>query len=191
MSRLAQAVQRAVDDLRHGAVASRPGRRRGMDDMEIEPDTAVVAESVSDLGGVGMAGASPPSEGGSVVLKTRKAKKKARKEPSRRAMRARRRSTKARVVKAAKHVRAVKSTKTEPRVLKTYELCGDVPESIRNPSAGRSILEAIKARGRATREEIAADLGPKFSQSTLRFFLGKFQRDNTIGTRQYHRNPAI
>lgn len=69
------------------------------------------------------------------------------------------------------------------RMLKTYRLIDGIPDAIRKPSAGRSILEAIRKLekdGPVTAMALRLRLGKEFSAPTLRFFLGKFQRDKVV-----------
>jgi hypothetical protein len=48
-------------------------------------------------------------------------------------------------------------------------------------SAGRAILASIgRRRGRATAHTIRTDMKRGFSDATLRFYLGKFQREGLI-----------
>ena len=54
-----------------------------------------------------------------------------------------------------------------------------IPDTLRNPSAGRSILESIESRGTASTNDVRAD-HPKFPDPTIRFYLGKFQRGEVL-----------
>lgn len=82
-------------------------------------------------------------------------------------------ATKKGAVRTAKTKRS--SAKMTPGTRRTmrYAISKGIPDTLRNPSAARSILEAIKTRGAATKKELASDLGPKFPDPTLRFNLWK------------------
>ena len=89
------------------------------------------------------------------------------------------REPRARKDKIARRVKSEKS-ESQQRQLRMYAVrSGGIP-NLRPGSAGLRILEAIEKRGWATAQDLRDDLGPKFVDSTLRFFLGKFQRDEVI-----------
>lgn len=75
--------------------------------------------------------------------------------------------------------RATTSRHREARHLKMYRLVDGIPATIRNPSAGRSILEVIEAQGTPTGAAIRAAL-PKMPAPTIGFYLGKFQRTQIV-----------
>ncbi len=66
------------------------------------------------------------------------------------------------------------------RVRKAYRLVDGIPDEMKKASAGRAILEAIKKHGTATSDVLLETLGKKFSKPTMRFYLGKFQREKII-----------
>lgn len=80
--------------------------------------------------------------------------------------------------------RAKKTHSGRGRIVRAYRLTNGVPDGLRENSAGRSILEAIKkltdGDKSATKVAIRARLGDKMPDPTLRFFLGKFQREKVL-----------
>ena len=65
----------------------------------------------------------------------------------------------------------------EPKV---YRLRSQIPATLRKPSAGRAVLESIRRHRRATANTIRKDMKRGFSDATLRFYLGKFQRERIV-----------
>ena len=63
---------------------------------------------------------------------------------------------------------------------KKYRLISRIPTTIKNPSAGRAILVSISRHRGATANTIRRDMPRGFSDATLRFYLGKFQRQNVV-----------
>lgn len=95
-------------------------------------------------------------------------------------------AVKTKKAKGEKKARRARKTNGEAtgRVAKTYKLVNGIPDTLRNPSAGRSVLEAIDARGaESSTPNLQADLGKDFPSPTLRFYLGKFQRDGVVAAR--------
>lgn len=73
-----------------------------------------------------------------------------------------------------------KAARSHKRSMKTYRLAGKIPAGMRQ-SAGRAILTSIgRRRGYATAHAIRGDMKRGFSDATLRFYLGKFQRDGLV-----------
>jgi hypothetical protein len=68
------------------------------------------------------------------------------------------------------------------RTVKTYTLVDGVPDKVRNPSKARTLLSTIYINGKVTANDLRALLGKKFAEPTLRFYLGKYQRENVIKT---------
>ena len=66
------------------------------------------------------------------------------------------------------------------RVRKRYRMRGNIPKRIDPTTTGYAILTEIqKHKGQATFERIRARL-PRVPLPTIRFYLGKFQRDKII-----------
>ena len=62
---------------------------------------------------------------------------------------------------------------------KSYSLVDGIPDSLRNPSAVRSIFETIQRLGRATIADIRA-AHPGCPDGTIRCYLGKFQLSGVL-----------
>ena len=62
---------------------------------------------------------------------------------------------------------------------KRYTLVNGVPKDMR-PSAGRTILVSIARHRGAEADTIRRDMKRGFSDATLRFYLGKFQREGVV-----------
>ena len=136
MSQLAQAVERAVQEMRKESATKKhiAGRRQPQEQKEQI-----------------------------FMVKTRKTKRSAQTS-----QRKRRRASK-RPVKTAEG-------------LKTYRLLDGIPDSIGKETTARAILQSIQKRKGATSKMIRADIGAKVPDPTLRFYLGKFQRDKVVVT---------
>jgi hypothetical protein len=66
------------------------------------------------------------------------------------------------------------------RIRKRYRMKGNIPEHIGRSTTAYAILVQIqKHKGRATFDHIQARL-PKVPLPTIRFYLGKFQRDKIV-----------
>lgn len=65
------------------------------------------------------------------------------------------------------------------RAQKVYRLRHGIPAGMRR-SAGRMILAAIARRRNATARSLRRGMPRGFSDATLRFYLGKFQRDGIV-----------
>lgn len=74
--------------------------------------------------------------------------------------------------------RAAARRNKSPR--KVYRLKAGIPASIRRPSAGRKVLESISRHRGATAYTIRKDMPSGFSDATLRFYLGKYQREGVV-----------
>ncbi len=162
MSKLAQAVEQAVREMR--ASRQPKERRRRMTDDEIAEELAKApAQSTADPV------TTEPTEGATDMATKKKA----------------RRSKKATKAKGERKVRAKRVAKAagEGRVLKTYRLVDGIPDEIRKGSAGLKILEAIKDHGSPTRNELRAALPKSFKDNTLRSFLGEFQREKIVASK--------
>ena len=68
--------------------------------------------------------------------------------------------------------------------IKVYRLKDGIPADIRKPSKGRAILESISRHRAATADTIRKDMKRGFSDATLRFYLGKFQREKVAVARR-------
>lgn len=63
---------------------------------------------------------------------------------------------------------------------KFYCLAVPIPADLK-PSTGRTILAAIgRRRGAATTQSLRTDMKRGASDATLRFYLGKFQREGVV-----------
>lgn len=74
---------------------------------------------------------------------------------------------------------AATAARNNVRSLKVYRLTNGVPKEMGN-SAGRKILVAIARRRKATAHAIRRAMPRGFSDATLRFYLGKFQREGIV-----------
>lgn len=63
---------------------------------------------------------------------------------------------------------------------KTYRLVDGIPAEVKKDSAGRAILVSISRHRGATAMVIRKDMPAGFSDATLRFYLGKFQREKVV-----------
>ena len=79
---------------------------------------------------------------------------------------------------AARH--SAKAAEQVEREAKVYRLKNGIPADIRNPSAGRAILESISRHRGATINTIRKDMKRGFSDATLRFYLGRFQTRKVV-----------
>ena len=75
--------------------------------------------------------------------------------------------------------RAILARIKGPHQVKHYTLVNGIPETLRNPSAGRKILESLEKRGSATNADVRSDW-PKMPTPTIGFYLGKFQQTKVI-----------
>lgn len=76
---------------------------------------------------------------------------------------------------------AAKAVSNHVRSNKTYRLKGGIPANVRRGSAARFILAAIgRRRGRATAHDIRVGMKRGMPDATVRFYLGKFQRDGVV-----------
>ncbi len=64
--------------------------------------------------------------------------------------------------------------------IKVYRLRNGIPATIKKPSAGRAILESISKHRAATADTIRKDMKRGYPDATLRFYLGKFQREKIV-----------
>ena len=88
------------------------------------------------------------------------------------------RARKKRTTKAT--VRSGAAAKGRLRARKRYRMIRNIPPQIARTTTAYSILTQIqKHKGRATFDHIQARL-PKVPLPTIRFYLGKFQRDKII-----------
>lgn len=80
-----------------------------------------------------------------------------------------------------------KAAKRHTRSQKTYRMKRQIPKTMKE-SAGRTILEVIaRMKGKATGNDIRKALikkAPRSSDATLRFYLGKFQREGIVGSKE-------
>lgn len=75
---------------------------------------------------------------------------------------------------------AAKAAQRHQRSQKTYCLAVPIPADLK-PSIGRQILAAIgRRRGAATTQTLRSDMKRGASDATLRFYLGKFQREGIV-----------
>lgn len=74
---------------------------------------------------------------------------------------------------------AAAAARRHVRANKAYRLAAGIPGGMRE-SAGRRILVAIARRRRATAQSLRSAMPRGFSDATLRFYLGKFQRDGIL-----------
>lgn len=74
---------------------------------------------------------------------------------------------------------AAVAAKRNVRTQKTYALKNGIPADMRQ-SAGRQILAAIARRRNATANSLRRGMPRGFSDATLRFYLGKFQREGIV-----------
>jgi hypothetical protein len=115
---------------------------------------------------------------------------KKRKKPAKRSARSAR-STRT-VRSRSSRARAKKVARTRQHVLKsaqakgykTYSLKNGMPKSVKIGTVGRSILEAIQYHGSPSKKDIRKTIGKKMNDATLRFYLGKFQRDKVLTSRE-------
>lgn len=63
---------------------------------------------------------------------------------------------------------------------KIYRLKNGIPQSLRRGTAGRAVLESISRHRKATADTIRKDMKRGFPDATLRFYLGKFQREQVV-----------
>ena len=68
------------------------------------------------------------------------------------------------------------------RVHQVFRLVDGIPDSI-TAKAALAILKAIEKRGTATKMDLAADLGAKFPDPTLRFNLWKLRLAKIVTTK--------
>lgn len=174
MSRAAQAVAAAVRDMKIRPRELRGGsdRRTRVDDLELEPEQDWTEES-----------AIPPTQDAGETGDAQMAKKK-KTRASRKITKARSAAPKDRTRRAAARRKVAKRTRKPreagssdgDRTRKTYSLVDGIPETLRDPSVGRVILQAVQdADGQATAKSIQ-DRFPEIKAPSLRFYLGKFQR---------------
>lgn len=75
---------------------------------------------------------------------------------------------------------AAKAAKRHIRSVKVYKLADGMPDMKRG-TVGRAILASIARRhGRATSQAVRTDMKRGTSDATLRFYLGKFQREGVV-----------
>lgn len=75
---------------------------------------------------------------------------------------------------------AATAARNHVRSAKTYRLASKIPAGMRK-STGRTILAAIARRnGAATTQSLRRAMGRGASDATLRFYLGKFQREGLV-----------
>jgi len=63
---------------------------------------------------------------------------------------------------------------------KVYKLRSGIPDDMRRGTAARAILESISRHRKATADTIRRDMKRGFPDATLRFYLGKFQRERVV-----------
>ena len=178
MSRLAQAVQRQVDELRALAKARALKRSRRMfdDDRENQDDEQLGGGAFEHLDEATKTATTPmtaaidtAAQGEDGDMARKKATKRTRKAKSKLGKKMR--------------VQKVKSVKTSGgRTRKTYRLVDGIPDNIREGSAGQAILKAIQDHGSPTRNELREALPKSFKDNTLRSFLGEFQREKIVAS---------
>lgn len=81
--------------------------------------------------------------------------------------------------KATKRLTAAAAIK-DGKHIKVYRLKNGIPKDLAKPSAGRAILESISKHHAATADTIRRDMKKGYPDSTLRFYLGKFQRERVV-----------
>lgn len=74
---------------------------------------------------------------------------------------------------------AAAAARRNKRSLVTYKLTNGIPKTMK-PTAGRKILVAIARRRKATAHALRTAMPRGFSDATLRFYLGKFQREGIV-----------
>ena len=74
---------------------------------------------------------------------------------------------------------AAVAARNHVRSNKTYRLVAGVPEGLR-PSLGRRILVGIARRRNATAVSLRRSMPRGASDATLRFYLGKYQREGVV-----------
>jgi hypothetical protein len=75
---------------------------------------------------------------------------------------------------------AAKAASRHVRSAKTYRLASKIPAGMR-PSIGRRILAEVGRRqGAATTQKLRGAMKRGASDATLRFYLGKFQREGLV-----------
>lgn len=74
---------------------------------------------------------------------------------------------------------AAAAARRNVRTMKVYRLLAGIPKGMRQ-SAGRMILVSIARRRNATAISLRKAMPRGFSDATLRFYLGKFQREGII-----------
>jgi hypothetical protein len=79
---------------------------------------------------------------------------------------------------------AAAAARNNVRSLKTYRLTNGIPKELGQETAARMILVAIARRRRATAHTIRKAMPRGFSDATLRFYLGKFQRNGVVVSEQ-------
>lgn len=169
MSRLAQAVQREVEEMRRAA----PFKRRRMDRderagglpkdaEEFAPETVVEEAGVAET--VPATTTTSVGDWGEMAKKKRMAKKA---------------TVKSKVWKTSKR-KARTPAHGEGRVAKVYRLTGEIPETFRDGSAQRKMLEFVgKHADGVTYQQVQAEF-PKSPTPTVRFYLGKWQREKIV-----------
>lgn len=81
--------------------------------------------------------------------------------------------------KEAMRLTTATAARRATRSNKAYKLVGDYKDM--RPSVGRTILASIARRhGRATTQSLRKDMKRGASDATLRFYLGKFQREGLV-----------
>jgi len=175
---MAQQLQRQIDELQKAQRARR--RPRAIEDEHLIDEQAESAMDVAAPAQVSTAAATSPENDMSLTPEQR-GKKIARQRVRRRLQKKQQSKAGPRKSKTTrmKKARPASTRASGARQPKQYALLGSIPEALRNPSAARSILESIEKRGTATTNDVRAD-HPKFPDPTIRFYLGKFQREKIV-----------
>lgn len=78
---------------------------------------------------------------------------------------------------------SARAARKHARSNKVYRLRAGIPAEMRD-SAGRKILVAIARRRKTTAQSLRKAMPRGFSDATLRFYLGKFQRAGIVVSAQ-------
>ena len=193
MSRMAQQLQKQIDELQK---AQRTRRRPKVinQDPPAGGDGEDVTIEIEEIGGserldTPVMDAATQQPENTAMAKKKSAKKKSagpkgrskKLKASRKKASSKKASSKKASARAAKprKARSTPARENGTRQHKQYSLVNGIPDTLRNPSAGRKILESIEKRGSATNADVRSDW-PKMPPPTIGFYLGKFQRVKVV-----------